>query len=625
MTDANTFYQRGIDEGGAYQQGQDATLARVMNERAKARQVALENALARSGSDLVQANTPNDDGSYNYGPASTAPGMPPAATGVAVPPPPTPSGPQATPALGDLTPRQRKIALADMQSSGQDLSTMKVNGQAAFAAPGQAAPPVAGAGRGLVNPPLASPGGPAPTAADAAPAGAGSGVSMTPPPALDPSQLPPAPSSGGMGAGVTPPTRGAALRAMALAHFKYGNEDAGQAHIAAAKSADFEDAYNQGVNDKTFHPADVMTAVNGQPGANTPGHPHLSIGVVNGPSDGVGSTVIKDSHGQDTQYAVTVIDPSGQGYTSVHKENVMRKINGFVNAMKVDPQRALAGLGEVDAHLAALYATKLGQQLEVQKGNTAAVGASEHNESYGVMAEARMQAANAAMDKATAYGLKIEAGKTPKEMDPADVTRLNEIGAQIDEAPDAKSKATLEAAWRRQYGVAAGKIGKVVEPGIGKTPKEQDPAKIQGAVESYIADRNSQDPAFKKLPYNAKRAAALEAVNGGAGGGLPNPYGASTPPPVAAPTPPPAGFNPADGASPTVRGVQVPPPAAPVVNPTAGRIADLRSQIQADDALKAGGLSGMGGRAIRAGRMPMAMAERMQAEQELQRLQGGGN
>lgn len=339
-----------------------------------------------------------------------------------------------------------------------------------------------------------------------------------------------APATGVAPSGVGPAkpnvTLGDFHRLMAKTAFDNSGAEAGTAHLAAAKDADFQDAFNAGASSPAAHPVQAMTAANGTPGApqSNPGAPNIAIGMVNSAKNPIGQKSVKDSHGKDSQYSITTIDPSGNGYSFMASESDMRAIAGYTAAMKVDPARALDGLGKIDGHLATLFATKLKQTTDMQQANTQTVAASEKGTYEGVMGDAKMILGNAAMIRAQAYEYKSEVANKDKPVPPDLLEKNNDLIGQLTEEtqkpnPDPAKLKSLNTALNGVTTAISNAIGK---PRMMPAPKEAKPV-TETDVESYISDRSGQDKAFKNIPYDQKRAAAMGALSGGVatGGGLP--------------------------------------------------------------------------------------------------------
>lgn len=69
--------------------------------------------------------------------------------------------------------------------------------------------------------------------------------------------------------------------------------------------------------------------------------------------------------------------------------------------------------------------------------------------------------------------------------------------------------------------------------------------------------------------------------------------------------------------------VAQPAPTPTQVTPTVSRADEISAALKADDEIKAGGILGMGGRSVRAGRLPMGIGERRDMERELEKLISG--
>ena len=456
--------------------------------------------------------------------------------------------------------------------------------------------------------------------------------------AMGTSAPPPVPAGPAAAAG---PDFSAGNRYRAMAKVAQQNKAHGdfETNIAAAKTADYNAVKSHAMRQFMADPdaaRKAMLTANGSaadPEGN-PGIPHLAIGVAPG-SPGYHSGNVEDSHGKDTKYSIIVMDPSANGYAFNATPEDMATIAGATAAMKIDPQAALAEIKAVNAHLATLYATKLDQQIKVQAGNSAAIKDAQAGEAGMVTARAHATTAQAHMITANAAQTRAETEKT-KQAFGQPVKLLDENNKPIYMQPT----------------MVNGKMSmtKVDMPDGAHFPGQKNLTPVKTPNGTIMTDTETGDALYKfdqdnnvapvekdifagkegeKLMAGWQAKGVQRIVNSDNGKlhwgyvrtGDPSGDAYSTPeealakgkPEAAAPSKMPSKRNAApgldmSGAAPS----SVPSPEA--------RTAFLRSRIAADDQVKAGGLAGMGGRAIRLGAMPLSMGERAAAQDELRRL-----
>jgi hypothetical protein len=274
-------------------------------------------------------------------------------------------------------------------------------------------------------------------------------------------------------------------------------------------------AYQGAVDAFMKDPKASMVAMNGTPGhpESGPGNPNIAMGYVNG------------SDGKPTGLQLITIEPNGVGQTSSPLSfSDAAHMAGLAALMPIDAEAALQGMSKVDEHVATLFATKLNQQLGVQKGNNEAYNYAGANDARGIRAEAALQRAQAAADHNDVMRQRIElaAERQNKSLKPEDVAALNEINQQILEETNPAKAWALQAAFGRRLATASSAVGMLVPPGwMGKAasaPTGPPPT----ALDQWVAGRT-------------------------AGGGTARPAG--VPPPASGPAAPPQPpqFRDADG------------------------------------------------------------------------------
>lgn len=196
------------------------------------------------------------------------------------------------------------------------------------------------------------------------------------------------------------------------------------------------------------------------------------------------------------------------------------------------PMKALEILKGVNKDLAAAVAA--------ENGIVDKVGQHQNTMAYqkGQLAEAQQRTAIAR------DGL----GNKPREMSPETVAKLNNLSSAIAEEKDPAKRAVLGAQFRREYGLAATQLNKVLMPADERAPKVEYTQKDVADIISELR----MDKANKGLPYETLRKMAIGILDprqtGTQDGGLADDvYGAppkkTAPAPAAKPTdtsPPPS-------------------------------------------------------------------------------------
>jgi hypothetical protein len=169
-------------------------------------------------------------------------------------------------------------------------------------------------------------------------------------------------------------TRGDQMRMLARQAYRSGNGAEFAKFDAAAKEADYQDAFNQGAMNANLD--DIANKANAEPNSG------MVIHKVTGPD------------GKPAGYEVIVIDPAGGTTKMQATPDQLRMIAGHRAAMQVDPGKALREIGLIDANLATLWKTKMDQVIESYKARNTA----QH---YANTDAAQMKNADANMARAT--------------------------------------------------------------------------------------------------------------------------------------------------------------------------------------------------------------------------------
>lgn len=157
--------------------------------------------------------------------------------------------------------------------------------------------------------------------------------------------------------------------------------------------------------------------------------------------------------------------------------------------MDLDPQKALALMHGIDKTLAAAVAA--------ENGIVDKVGQHQNTMAYqkGQLSEAQQRTAIA----------RAGLGNKPREMSPETVAKLNNLSSAIAEEKDPAKRAVLGAQFRRQYGLAATQLGKVLMPTDERAPKVEYSNKDVADLVSELRT----DKANKGLPYETLRKMAI--------------------------------------------------------------------------------------------------------------------
>ena len=416
MTDANTFYKRGLDTGSAYQEGEDAAFNRGVGRAKAVSDLEISRQRAR-GLGVV-----NDTNAYNL--------------------------------------ERNKSVDTELDSVADEV------------APGPktpfAAPPSGG---------IPAPSNPARAAAPA------NGLA-------DPGAAP--------GAAPAPIPRGTRQRALAR---------------IALRKGDIKQANELNAQADTYDQLDIF-----EHGAKLAKDPAAVEAVLRMVNQDPKITFARDAKGG---YSMSVVQPD----LKAEQENLSgAQIATLLGAQALfdagHVQAALGKFGEVSKNLAAEMATRNAAQQAAASFGQKVQHEGNQDQAAFQNANAHMRSADAAMMNAGANATRAaREPAAPKTMSPEDAAQLNQLSLAVDDAKTPEDRAKAVAAFRRAQSTVLAKMGRVMEPGEGRTPPKPV---SEETIQSYIADRTSQDPEFKGLPYDQKRAAAKAALSGSSEGGVPD-------------------------------------------------------------------------------------------------------
>jgi hypothetical protein len=307
---------------------------------------------------------------------------------------------------------------------------------------------------------------------------------------------------------------------------------------------------------------------------------------------------------------LTVQQPNGDADApKLLTEADRRKIMGAAALMAKGYVTAALGIfSQVSADLATAVSVESKQNVEMAKANNA-IGhdlATEHAQQTSAdasMMNARTNAARASREKAA-----------DRQIPPDMLAKYNDLAGQLAVEQDPTKRKQLITQINVMETQIANVLGKPrvipAEKGAGEIPEEVIRKQADAMVGTPTCSTVNGKPEVytPATAYPAARA-IVRGLNSGASDGF-------TPPPTATPA----------AAAAAARGAPANPAAAPApaaglpTRSSAGRVEELRAALAKDDRIKSGGLAGMGGRAIQEGALPMGLAERRSAEEELARL-----
>ena len=201
---------------------------------------------------------------------------------------------------------------------------------------------------------------------------------------------------------------------------------------------------------------------------------------------------------------MSVVVPDGKATLLKLGKHDQAQLWAASQMMDLDPQKALMLMRDIDKNLAAAVAA--------ESGIVDKVGQHQNTMAYqkGQLAEAQQRTAIA----------RAGLGNKPREMSPETVAKLNNLSSAIAEEKDPDKRAVLGAQFRREYGLAATQIGKVLMPTDERAPRVEYTNKDVMDLVSELR----MDKANKGVPIDRLRKMAIGILDprqaGGQDGGL---------------------------------------------------------------------------------------------------------